>query len=1543
MILSPQVVTSLIFIIMSIATAQPIRYVRPNDPSHQDCISNQSACLTLDQYAEQAASYFTMGATFLFLAGNHSLEKNLSLINIADLTMKGIQDSGFNVNVLHRNGRFIICENVTRLHFEGLAFTSQVDSSSSSSSQNTSLFVISNAQEVTMLNMTFKGSGDLNKGTLRAMYMKNSTLEIVSCYFEGNTAFDGGALYVDVGSHVTLSGSIFRENKASRRGAAIYATESTIILKETLGNCITHNSAQDSGGGIFCMSCRLYIEGKLETADTEEATMKSLLVPHSTVFSSNQAQWYGGGIFIAYSIALFSATNIMFANNSASKGGALSSQESFVVFGTRHLSFTGNTVSDLGGAVYANSGDGRIGYLSFIGENDQIFIDDILDGGDIKFPGNDVMIDRTNCTEDFSSRHVTADEAANTENGYFESTFSNISFSYNSAKRGGAIYTKETKLNTTAECMYFTNNTALEAGGAIIAFKGYMSIGATGDTYQYFADNTAEYGGAIYQEEGFLEINGYNHFTRNYAKLDGGAIYKNRFKFIISCRALFTDNSAGTGSGGAIALLEGNTLIIGTIIEFINNKARGTVSKGGRTALGGAIFANNSQIISYSHQFSFTGNFAKEIGGAIATRFGSELTVLAANFTDNTAGEEGGAVYAEKIGRVTLNFTNATGNSKSALCLRQSNTSIGGNSTMEGNFGEKGGCFYIAYSYVVLREKTIFRNNSAELGGVIYGFNGANIYIRGLTIFEENTASRGGGAIYAVDTDIILRQTVEFNSNSAQNGGAMSFHSGATLTVLPLTRFNTTRNSASDYGGVIYYDDSSISSLQCDYDMNNTANTKGLLFSLPYCFLDLQKGIVEYENYTLNRFLLFSFNNSAGKGGNYMYGGLTDKCQVFATAKNNQMASVTLNQVLVGTFHDVDSKTDSELIYSEPYLLCFCDRYTGERNCYSDNTVHVYRGQTFSVSVVALAQGGVHSSAIVTAKLSQTGRLKLDQSTQPISQDCTDVTYNVYSTEESVALVLYPNGPCIDRGLATAVVNVTLMGCPDAFTRHIYDEQCTCEERLQAYGANCTIDDDIQIIKNAGSKFWMDALYENESYVGLILYRACPFNYCKKGNVFLSLQDSDIQCDVNRSGVLCGSCTTNYSLMLGSSKCQVCSNDYLALLLPFIASGIALVAFLSILRLTVASGSVNTMILYANVVQANKRVFLPNTINILTVFIAWLNLDLGFPTCFYHGMTAYAQTWLQFAFPLYVWILIGLIIFVSRYSITLSKLIGHNPIAVLATLLLMSYAKILKVIIEVYSSVELDYPDNKTVTVWLKDANVPYLKSWHLFLTVATSLILAFLFLPYTIFLLLGHKLYRCFGRRRLQWLNRIKPLLDPYYAPYKTSTRYWTGLLLLVRCALYIVFSFDSFGGVTKSPLAINIAFTTLVVIAWISGRIYKNLYSNFVAASVYLNLIILSTTSLAGINTPEIKYALVGMVFVIMIVIVLYQLHSLYIAKTLMWLRFNTWVLRLVARIKRAEPHGPDNESLIVSSHDQHRIPTQTVMHFREGLLELETSFSA
>ena len=99
------------------------------------------------------------------------------------------------------------------------------------------------------------------------------------------------------------------------------------------------------------------------------------------------------------------------------------------------------------------------------------------------------------------------------------------------------------------------------------------------------------------------------------------------------------------------------------------------------------------------------------------------------------------------------------------------------------------------------------------------------------------------------------------------------------------------------------------------------------------------------------------------------------------------------------------------------------------------------------------------------------------------------------------------------------------------------------------------------------------------------------------------------------------------------------SNLYLLLLIEFALAGLALVVFLIFCNLTVTEGMINGIVFYANIVHINRSIFFPSTKgNLLTVFIAWLNLDLGIDTCFYEGMDAYAKAWLQFVFPTYIWL-----------------------------------------------------------------------------------------------------------------------------------------------------------------------------------------------------------------------------------------------------------------------------------------------------------------
>ena len=384
----------------------------------------------------------------------------------------------------------------------------------------------------------------------------------------------------------------------------------------------------------------------------------------------------------------------------------------------------------------------------------------------------------------------------------------------------------------------------------------------------------------------------------------------------------------------------------------------------------------------------------------------------------------------------------------------------------------------------------------------------------------------------------------------------------------------------------------------------------------------------------------------------------------------------------------------------------------------------------------------------------------------------------------------------------------------------------------------------------------------------------------------IRLDDPDAQCSSGRRGILCGTCRQNYSLAFGSLHCIHCSDAYLTLVIPFALAGVALVVILFLLRLTVAAGTLNGLIFYANIVQGNYQAFFPRgTINAFTVFIAWLNLDFGIESCFYDGMDIYAYSWLQFLFPLYLWGLITIIILACHYSQRVSKIFGHNPIAVLDTVLLMSYSKILQAIIVPLSPASLiRFPNGSTEIVWLYDASRPYFREpSHIVLGLFAIFALLFLFLPYTFLLLCGHWLHGKSNWHILSWTNKIKPFLDAYHAPYRKNKRHWIGLLLLTRCVIFVTFAFNAVGDYDVNLL---IVCSVVAGLSIIKGRVYEKFYNDFLESSFVLNLCIFSVVTFYVLeevpaeSRPKIQYILcgisVGMAFVFFVGIIVFHAYQ-------------------------------------------------------------------
>ena len=712
----------------------------------------------------------------------------------------------------------------------------------------------------------------------------------------------------------------------------------------------------------------------------------------------------------------------------------------------------------------------------------------------------------------------------------------------------------------------------------------------------------------------------------------------------------------------------------------------------------------------------------------------------------------------------------------------------------------------------------------------------------------------------------------EFELNFAQQGGAITFSDNSRLMINEFLRANFSNNSAKNYGGVIFWVDA-ISMSECTGSRRDNQEIC-LVLDFTTC-TKMSVSLIQF------RFM----HNTAGNAGTVFYGGNLDLCRVkfkyhydYSCPMFHNSRVINAIQAIQTFSYSVNDDSATSNISSDPLQICTCENNEANVTVIlcdpPSKSINTIRGKEFTMLVATVGQNKGINPSFVRTSLDNEVQISAKQRVQCTGKKCTRITYRLHSAKNFTTLVLFPDGPCRDIGISRREFSIKFLPYPDGF--FLRGSECVCDERLQEYTTKCSVSDNS--IERLSKTFWVGTLYENGSYGGLILHSTCPLDYCMHTPVYIKLDNIDIQCNHNHFGTLCGSCNTNYSIAFSTLHCLPCSNRYLALIIPFALAGIALVIVLLLLQLTVATGTMNGLIFYANVIQASRSIFFnPGDTNILTVFIAWMNLDLGIETCFYDGMSVYVFTWLQFLFPFYVWFLIFLIIKLSHYSRQIARIFGTNPVSVLATLFLLSYSKILRAIIFALSTTSLEYPDGTNKQVWLYDGSVPYFRRVdHIILGAFAIAILLFLFLPYTLILLFDHWLQAYSHWCLLSWLNKIKPFMDAYHAPYKKQTRYWTGLILLLRCVLFLTFALTSQSNLKIYLVVITSISAGLATLAWIHRGIYeKFLLISLSRLSSSTCVSFLVTYHVNRSMQCQISHAFIGIGFATFICIILYHIN--------------------------------------------------------------------
>ena len=410
---------------------------------------------------------------------------------------------------------------------------------------------------------------------------------------------------------------------------------------------------------------------------------------------------------------------------------------------------------------------------------------------------------------------------------------------------------------------------------------------------------------------------------------------------------------------------------------------------------------------------------------------------------------------------------------------------------------------------------------------------------------------------------------------------------------------------------------------------------------------------------------------------------------------------------------------------------------------------------------------------------------------------------------------------------------VQLLPCPIGFT--LQNGVCDCDPILSTIIDKCYID--YSTIRRPAN-YWIVSHTQTNNTNYLI--SNCAMDYCLPYSSSVNLLHPDLQCQFNRTGMMCSQCQHPLSMVFASSRCMKCTNVHILITIIVIVAGIVLVVLLYVLNLTVTNGTINGIIFYANIVSINDSVFLvnDNVFKPLRVFISFANLDLGIETCFYNGMDSYAKMLLQLFFPSYLIIIAVSIIITSRHSSRILRLTYTRSLPVLATLFLLSYTGVLRTVLTVlfsYSTIT-HLPSGHQQLVWSIDASVRLFGLKFIILFIP-CLVLFLILIPFNITLLF----IRYFLQFRI--VNRFKPLLDAFQGSYKDKYYYWVAVHLALRSFLFAFYAF---------PIKLKIILSTVLLIVFGIYSAYacphKNKLVNIQELLLLINLTIMYAVSYQG-----------------------------------------------------------------------------------------------
>lgn len=227
----------------------------------------------------------------------------------------------------------------------------------------------------------------------------------------------------------------------------------------------------------------------------------------------------------------------------------------------------------------------------------------------------------------------------------------NVDFKYNGVENGnGGAISNENSASFTIHNAVFSGNTA--SGDRTVGYGGaiYTKAGLSLDNVT-FTNNSANFGGAIFNDGTADGLNITGTFTGNHSTINAGAVYNQGN--IATLDGTYTGNYSALGG----AIYNGSNHNIDKLSGiYTDNYATG--------ASGGAIYNSGSATITTIENATFSGNSTKTLsqggtGGGAIYNAGTIDNIVNTKFENNSA-KEGGAIY--NLGTVKITDSTFRGN-----------------------------------------------------------------------------------------------------------------------------------------------------------------------------------------------------------------------------------------------------------------------------------------------------------------------------------------------------------------------------------------------------------------------------------------------------------------------------------------------------------------------------------------------------------------------------------------------------------------------------------------------------------------------------------------------------------------------------------------------------------------------------------------------------------------------------------------------------------------------------------------------------------------